>query len=100
MLNLTDMFPEAPTEVHFSLIAPAAVVDGDPHGHATFHALAISASLLGLRVSVDDFAPDGTARFDATGTGTVAEMVAFGSVALADAERFGMTFTPLMVVNI
>lgn len=99
MLNLTDLFPEAPTEVHFTVAAPAPAV-ADTEAYAAFHALAIGASFMGCRVSVDDFRPDGSAQFVATGTLTMCEALDFGALAMVRAETFGLTFSPLMVVNI
>ena len=99
MLTISDMFPEAPTEVHFAMTLPSAACE-NVNAYGSFQALAISASLIGYRVSVDDFNPDGSSSMVVTGSGTMADALAFGSVAMVNAETFGMTFSPLMVVNI
>lgn len=99
MLNISDMFPEAPTEIHFSLSCPAAAVE-NVESYATFHACALSASLLGFRVSVDDFNPDGSASMVATGTTTMGEALDFGALLTVRAEQHGFAFSPIMVANI
>lgn len=99
MLTIADMFPEAPTEIHFSLTCPAASVE-NTESYATFHSCAISASLLGFRVSVDDFNPDGSASMVATGKTTMGEALDFGALLSVRAETHGFAFSPIMVVEI
>ena len=98
MLNLTNIL-DIPCDVHFTLTASADKVN-DAAAYGAFHACAISASLFGLTVSVDDFLPDGSARMVATGPAMTLDAGTLSALTLTTATEFGLSFSPLIVANI